>query len=209
MSHDIITLDPAKAGQTLLQMQNTLEKFNNNLYETGSAIEFTSSITSSDPLLEALRLAAHDLTELSHAVNAAIYAFSHAFVHVVEQWKKTDAKHAASVFFSKPHPVEFRVLPRSAEKLLVENKKISALIDRIYISGVTMGSDFESMDTLIKESAHYWRGHSADQTRHNWKRHLEPLMEKTDKTIEKVCYMMREELMAFMKRDATNFPGAF
>jgi hypothetical protein len=209
MSHDIITLNPAQAGETLLEMQRLLEIFNDNLYETGSAIIFTSSITYSDPLTKALSLAAHELTDLGIAVNAAIYAFSHAFVQVIEEWKKTDAQAAAGVFFRKPHPVEFRVLHRSAEKLLVQNNKIEILIDRIYLNGRSMGIHFDHMDTLIKESARYWRGHSADQTRHNWRRYIEPLMDKTDATIEKVCDTMREELREFMKRDARNFPGAF
>jgi hypothetical protein len=209
MSHDIITLNPAEAGITLLDMQELLEKFNDKLYETGSAIEFTTTITYSDPLIKALGRSVHELTDLGRGVNTAIYAFSHAFVQVIEQWRKTDAKSAAGVFFRKPHPVEFHVLQRSAEKLLVRVDKIDFLIERIYLSGRSMGIYFDQMDNLIKESARYWRGHSADQTRHNWKRYLEPLMDRADATIEKVCDTMREELREFMKRDARNFPGAF
>jgi hypothetical protein len=70
-----------------------------------------------------------------------------------------------------------------------------------------MKQHFEEMDVAIQDSAHFWRGHSGDQTRHNWKRHLHPLMEKTDKTIYKIVDFMTDELHAVIKRDAANHPG--
>src|SRR5689334_3064174 len=98
---DAIKLEPAKAGQTLFHMQSLLEKFKNYLYEINTELRNISSINYSEPILDALNLATREVNNMGQAVNAAVYYFSQAFVHVIEQWKKTDAQHAASVSFAR------------------------------------------------------------------------------------------------------------
>lgn len=207
MSHEIITLEPAKAGETLLLMQNALGNFNDTLYTIGLELQNTSASTYSEPLLKALDLSTRDLNEMGHAVNAGIYAFSHAFVHVIEQWKKTDARMASAVSFDKPQFEELRVFHHAPRLLHVQIPEMKKVIETISFNNIFLKTYFESMDTLMKDSVHYWRGASADQTRQNWKRHLDPLMDKTEKTINKVVNIMTDELNDFIKRDANNFPG--
>lgn len=204
---DVIKLEPAKAGETLTEMQHLLKEFNDELYTINSELRSLSVITYSEPLIKAMTQANHDINNLGHAVNAAIYAFSHAFVHVIEEWKKTDAQAAASISFEKPDFEDIRLLHHQAIKVQVEISEISHCIDNIDISEDHLESLFEKMDNLMKASAHYWQGHSANQTRHNWKRHVEPLKEHTVKTVLKAVEIMSHELTAFMKRDASNFPG--
>jgi len=204
---DEIYLQPAKAGETLLQMQNLLKDFNKQIHEMGAIIKTNAAVTYSEPLLKAMTLAAHDLNNLGHAANAAIYAFSHAFVDVIEEWKKTDAQAAASVSFSKPHLEDIRLVTHASRKLHVDIEKIKIFITHLDGCNDILKSHFDDMDALIRDSVHYWRGDSASHTRETWRRRLEPVMDNTYKTVQKVVEIMREELHAFIKRDAQNFPG--
>ena len=207
MSHDIITLSPSDAGATLRVMQLELGDFNDKINSMGVVIQNTAAQTYSDPLLKALARAAHDLSQLQYGVNAALYAFAHAFVHVIEQWKKTDAQAAASISFHKPHFEPIRLLPHPARKLHVDTSEMKRCIDYLDSQNGPMRWVFESMDVTIKDSAHYWRGHSGDLTRQNWKRHLYPLMEKSVRTVNKVVDVMTEEMQALKRRDTSNFVG--
>ena len=204
---DEIYLKPAKAGETLLNMQGHLKQFNDHLHEMGSIIKTNAAVTYSEPLLKAMTQAVHDLNKLSHAVNAGISTFSHAFVQVIEEWKKTDAQAAASVSFTKPHFEDIRLVTHSSQKLHVDIESIKILVTRIDTDNTILKSHFDDMDTLIHDSVHYWRGDSASHTRETWRRRLEPLMDETAKTVQKVVNIMNEELQAFVKRDAQNFPG--
>lgn len=204
---DEIYLEPAKAGQTLLQMQNTLKKFNDQIHEIGVQLKSTANITYSEPLTKALGQAAHNLNNIGQGVNSGVYAFSHAFVNVVEEWKKTDAKSAASVSFKKPHFEPIHLVYHKARKLHVHPIDMIKGIDTIEDGGTVLKNQFEEMDNLLRDSVHYWRGESASHTRESWRRHIEPLKESTAKTIQTVANMMRDELQAFINRDSQNFPG--
>lgn len=149
----------------------------------------------------------NDLNEMGYGVNAGIYAFSHAFVQVIEQWKKTDARMASAISFEKPQFEGFRLYHHAPRLLHVSVKDMKKVIEDISWNNMFLKDHFNLMDTIMQDSAHYWSGHSGDQTRQNWKRHLEPLVTKTEKTINKVVTIMNEELASFIKRDATNFPG--
>ena len=204
---DSIYLEPAKAGQTLLQMQNTLKKFNDEIREIGVQLKSTALITYSEPLTKALGHTSQELNNIGHAVNAGVYAFSHAFVNVIEEWKKTDAQAAASISFKKPHFEDIHLVYHKAHKLHVSPMDMLKGINTIEDGGGMLRNYFEDMDDLIRDSVHYWRGESASHTRESWRRHIEPLKESTVKTVVNVAEMMREELGAFMKRDSQNFPG--
>jgi hypothetical protein len=209
MSHNIITLDPAQAGETILELQDTLDSFNHQIHEIGVQLLRTAAITYSAPLTKALGQAADSLNNIGQGVNAAIYAFSQAFVRVVEEWKKTDAQQAASIYFKKSdfESMHIHLVFHKAYKLHVSTNDMLKGIDAIEDGGVYLNKYFDKMDNLLLNSIHYWMGESAEQTRHSWKRHVKPLQENTTKTIQNVSEMMREELQAFMNRDSSNFPG--
>jgi hypothetical protein len=210
MADDTIKLEPVKAGNTILQMQGYLKDFNDTLYSVGLQIQDTSASTFSEPLLKALELSVKDLNNLGQGVNAGIYAFSQAFAHVVEQWKKSDAKDANmawAISFEKPQFEGFRIFHHAPRMLHVSNKDMVKLIDYIATNNKTLKKYFDAMDKLMDESKNYWTGQSGLQTRQNWKRYLEPLMDNTYKTIDNVVTIMTQELNEFMKRDATNFIG--
>lgn len=204
---DAIKLEPAKAGQTLLHMQSLLEKFKNYLYEINTELRNISSINYSEPILDALNLATREVNNMGQAVNAAVYYFSQAFVHVIEQWKKTDAQHAASVSFARSDFEIIKLAPHPSTKVYVEISEFSLIIQ--HISGVRhkVQKTFQEMDNLIKASQHYWHGQSADQTRHKWTSLLEPLVSVTLKSIAEVETNINDEINAFLQRDASNFPG--
>jgi hypothetical protein len=209
MSHNIITLDPAQAGETILELQDTLMDFNHQIHEIGVQLIRTAAITYSAPLTKALGQAAQSLNNIGQGVNAAVYAFSHAFVRVIEEWKKTDAQQAASITFKRTdfESLHLRLIFHKAHKLHVSPYDMLKVIDAIEEGDVYLNKHFDKMDMLLLNSTHYWMGESAEQTRHSWKRHVKPLQENTTKTIQNVSEMMREELQAFMNRDSQNFPG--
>jgi hypothetical protein len=207
MANDVIKLEPAKAGQTILKIQEYLRNFNHILYKTGLQLQDTSASTFSEPLLKAMELSVLDLNKLGQGVNAGIYAFSQAFVQVVEQWRKTDAKSAAAVSFEKPQFEEFRLFHHAPLILHVSIKDMKDLIAEISLNNTLISAQFGLLDDNINASKSYWQGQSADQTRQNWKRYLTPLAEDTEKTVNKIVTIMNEELAAFIKRDANNFVG--
>jgi hypothetical protein len=204
---DAIKLEPAKAGQTLLHMQNLLKKFKDYLYTINMELRSISVVTYSEPILDAINLASHEINNLGQAVNAAVYYFSQAFVHVVEEWKKTDARHAASVSFERSDFEIIKLLPHSSTKIYVDIDDFSRIIHTIGESRRHVKTTFQEMDDLIKASHHYWQGHSGDQTRDKWKRLLEPLVTATLASIADVETSINDEIFAFMKRDASNWPG--
>lgn len=207
MSHDIIMIDPSDANATLRVLHMELGDFNGYIDSMGILMKHIAAETYSDPLLKALARAAIDMSRLQYGVNAALYAFANAFVHVIEQWRKTDAHASASVSFDKPRFEAIHLLPHPAHRLHVDTVKMKRCIDYIDQHNGSMRNVFDDMDFSIKDSARYWRGHSGDQTRHNWQRHLEPLVTETVRTIGKVVDLMTEELIALMIRDAARFPG--
>jgi hypothetical protein len=209
MAHDVIKMEPAKAGETVYTMQGHLQDFNYVLYNMGLALQNISASTSSEPLLKAMDMSVLDLNKLGQGVNAGIYAFSHAFVQVIEQWKKTDAMAASGLLFSiqKPQFEEFRLFHHAPLLLHVHIADVKNVIEDLSLKNTLLKVQFDLMDTIMNESKNYWQGQSGDQTRQNWKRHLTPLAEDTEKTVNRVVNIMNDELAAFIKRDATNFPG--
>lgn len=204
---DKIFLNPAKAGETLLEMQHLLEDFNKQIHEMGGIIKTNAAVTYSEPLLKAMSLVAHDLTNLGHAVNAGVSTFSQSFVEVVEEWKKTDAHAAASVSFSRPHFEDIRIPHHSSHKLHADIEKIKGLITHLDGCNDILKSHFDDMNTIMNDSINWWDGESASHTRVTWEIRIVPLMDETYKTVHKLWEMMDEELRAFIKRDAHNFPG--
>jgi hypothetical protein len=125
---DKIYLEPAKAGETLLHMQGLLKNFKDYLYSINMELRSISVVTYSEPILDAINLASHEINNLGQAVNAAVYYFCQAFVHVIEEWKKTDAQHAASVSFDRSDFEVIRLLPHSSTKIYVDISEFSHII---------------------------------------------------------------------------------
>jgi uncharacterized protein YukE len=186
-------------------MQGLLGKFLREIELIGDDIIYLATIMSSKPIRALMYQSAFELTDLGFGVRSGIAVFAQAFVEVVERWKKTDAKAAASVSFDSPSFEGFVVPERETDRLEVNLKVLQRFMENIGEKHVRLEFYFDDMDKMMEESKRYWQGQAGDLTRQRWKTYLEPQREKTKHTLNMLVGALFDEHEALKKRDSTNF----
>jgi uncharacterized protein YukE len=202
---DIITLEPRQAAETLAQMQNTVKTFLQEIEMVGEVLRLTAALTFSTPLTAVFEAAADALTNIGNAVNAAVNAYSQAFVQVIETWKQTDMTASSDVSFDKPGFDGITITINDAIKVEVQPSKVRDLLSKHDDHSSRMHTHFNSMDDEINKSGGYWVGESGNNTRNAWTKSVAPLNDEVQKILKTVGMNIETQLTDFIRRDASNF----
>jgi uncharacterized protein YukE len=202
---DIITLDPKQAADTLSSMQNTVKTFLQEIEMIGEVLRLTAALTFSSPLGEVFEAAAEALTNIGNAVNAAVNAYSQAFVQVIETWKQTDMTASSDVSFDKPAFDGITISLNDAVKVEVQPSKVRDLLSKHEDHSSRMQTHFNTMDDGINNSSGYWIGESGNNTRNAWTKSVAPLNDEVQKILKTVGMNIETQLTDFMRRDASNY----
>jgi len=202
---DIITLEPRQAAETLATMQSTVKTFLQEVEMIGEVLRLTAALTFSTPLTAVFEAAADALTNIGNAVNAAVNAYSQAFVQVIETWKQTDMTASSDVSFEKPGFDGITVTINDAIKVEVHPSKVRDLLSKHEDHSSRMYNHFNSMDDEIGKSGGYWLGESGNNTRNAWTKSVAPLNDEVQKILKSVGMSIEGQLTDFLRRDASNF----
>jgi len=202
---DVITLEPRQAAETLAQMQSTVKTFLQEVEMIGEVLRLTAALTFSTPLTAVFEAAADALTNIGNAVNAAVNAYSQAFVQVIESWKQTDMTASSDVSFEKPGFDGITITSNDATKVEVQPSKVRDLLSKHDDHSSRMHNHFNSMDDEINRSGGYWVGESGNNTRNAWTKSVAPLNDEVQKILKSVGMSIEGQLTDFIRRDASNY----
>ena len=172
-----IILDPKLMFDTLQKLENETRLIAISMYSLGHTLQQVSTLTYAIGFGELIKKAEKEMNQVGEAVIAVNNSFNDTCKDIVNRLVEKFAPEGAKSTYNVPPFRGVHIKINVADRAAIYPAEMKTIFEEMEKKLKHLSILFVEIRDTYPNTKHFWVGHSADQTRHNFQAKVVPLFE--------------------------------